>query len=136
MNQYLYLDCTPTVLKYLSFRGLYIYRLCPCICLFPLLCLSAHSTVSIYASHFLFLLLSYYINSTGCHNYLHYAFLTLGLPLPLPPPQETPQVKPLPGRTRISKDSDGVITGHYWDDFIPAHLRNVHKNQAEYLDNA
>jgi hypothetical protein len=58
--------------------------------------------------------------------------VTLVFPLPVPPSEETP----LPGRTHISKDKDGVITGHYGDDFLPAHMRHVQKNQAQYPDNA
>ena len=57
---------------------------------------------------------------------------TLALPLPLPAPQETP----LPGRSGISKDKNGVITGHYGDDFLPAHMRHVQQNQEKYPNNA
>lgn len=33
-------------------------------------------------------------------------------------------------------DKDGVVTGHYGDDFLPSHMRHVQQNQAEFPENA
>lgn len=39
------------------------------------------------------------------------------------------------GRSDISKDENGVVTGHYGDDLLPTHMRHVQQNQAEYPKN-
>jgi hypothetical protein len=66
---------------------------------------------------------------------LLFSHVSLALPLPLPAPP-APGETPLPGRSDISKDENGVVTGHYGDDLLPAHMRHVQQNQAEYPENA
>lgn len=42
---------------------------------------------------------------------------------------------PLPGRTAVTQDSTGLVTGHYGDDFLPQHMRHVQDNQDEFPQN-
>lgn len=62
--------------------------------------------------------------------------VSLALPVPAPLPAPPSEEAPLPGRSGISRDKNGVITGHYGDDFLPAHMRHVQQNQATYPGNA
>jgi hypothetical protein len=49
----------------------------------------------------------------------------------LPLPEETP----LPGRTGTSIDANGVVTGHYGDDWMQEHMRHVQDSQREFPQN-
>ncbi len=53
----------------------------------------------------------------------------------LPASDTKPSDEPLPGRSDTSIDENGVVTGHYGDDFLFRHMNHVQDNQRGFPQN-